>query len=99
MDKDHRHVCGHSNFRDIRTLLERNGLWRDDYYKYLSHVLESCLSCHETELPQKARTVSLNTISREFNQLVFVEHFSWTTWILWMLRFATHAVQLLIPSA
>ena len=75
IDKVHRHVCGHFNFRDIRILLERNGLWRDDCYKYLSHVLESCLSCHETKLPQKAGTVSLNNISREFNQLVFVDHF------------------------
>ena len=73
--KVHNHVCGHSNFRDIRLLLERNGIWNDDCYKYLGHVLDSCQSCHETKLPQKARTVSLNNLSRGFNELVFVDHF------------------------
>ena len=75
IDKVHRHVCGHSNYRDIRMLLERNGIWNDECNKYLSHVLESCASCHETRLPAQPRTVSLSNLSREFNQLVFVDHF------------------------
>lgn len=35
----HTHVCGHSSFADIKTLLVRTQHWSDDASKYLSTVL------------------------------------------------------------
>ena len=75
VDKVHKHVCGHSNFNDIRTLLERNGLWSDGCDKYLASVLESCSACRAVQMPVGMRTVSLSALSANFNQLVNIDHF------------------------
>lgn len=39
VDSVNRHVCGHSTFTDMRTLLLRNGLWNDGVQHYLSRVV------------------------------------------------------------
>ena len=75
IDKVHKHVCGHSNYRDIQPLLERNNIWSEECKKYLTDILETCPGCHATELPSQPRTVSIANLSRDFNQLVFVDHF------------------------
>lgn len=73
IDKVHCHLCGHSNFDDIKTLLERNKI-RDDYCTiYLKDLLETCVSFHVMSLPTKMRSVSLNNSSRRFNQLCLVD--------------------------
>ena len=74
VDKVHRHVCGNSTFDDIKVLLDRNGLWTEDCAEYLSKLLESCEHCHAVRKPQKPRTVFLNILNREFNEVVFVDH-------------------------
>ena len=74
IDKVHHHVCGHSNFSDIKLLLQRNGLWTDSCTEYLAQKLDSCEHCHAVRQPQKPRTVSLNNLSREFNEVVLVDH-------------------------
>ena len=77
IDKVHKHVCGHSNYTDIKLLLQRNGIWSDDAQKYLAQVLEVCENCHATHSPKQARKVSLSTISPQFNEVVCVDHFFW----------------------
>ncbi len=73
IDKVHKRVCVHSHFSDIKILLQRNNL------RYLADSSEKCSSCLATSLPKKSRKVSLAEISREFNEIVYVDHFSLTT--------------------
>ena len=74
VDTVHRHVCGHASFSDIKTLLDRNGIWNADTEKYLSHKIETCHSCRHTSNPTRARKVSISTMCRQFNQLVCIDH-------------------------
>ena len=46
--KVHKHVCGHASLSDMKTLLERNGLWSSEVEKYLCRVAESCEKCART---------------------------------------------------
>jgi len=75
VDKVHTHVCGHSNFSDIKILLERNSIWDESVEKYLVQIMESCISCRTTALPKPSRKVSLSSMSRQFNDVVCVDHF------------------------
>lgn len=75
IDKIHKHVCGHASYDEIKLLMKRNDLWNGQCSKYLSQQLESCKSCVEVKLPKSARKVSLGSVSREFNDLVCVDHF------------------------
>lgn len=75
IDRVHRHACGHSNFEDIKLLLERNKIWTSDYAKYLSHLLEECQHCAVTKTPSGSRPVSLSSMSRIFNDVVCLDHF------------------------
>lgn len=75
IDEVHRHVCGHSNFNDIKTLPERNTVWNEDCADYLRDLLGTCIACHEITLPMKMRNVSLNNFFRRLNQLCFVDFF------------------------
>ena len=75
IEKVHNHVCGHSNYYDIKTLLDRNEVWNEDCSKYLCEKLTTCPSCHDTDLPTQARAISLNNFSRGFNELLFIDHF------------------------
>lgn len=74
IDKVHTHVCGHSSYSDIKTLLERNQLWNVDAQKYLATVLEKCSSCATTHEPKASRKVSLSTLNREFNEIVCIDY-------------------------
>ena len=74
VDKVHKHVCGHSSFSDIKTLLSRNDLWSDEVGKYLARILEGCARCAKTSEPKEQRKVSLSSMSRSFNKVVCVDH-------------------------
>ena len=74
IDIVHRHVCGHSSYNDIKTLLDRNGIWNEDTKRYLAQTIETCKSCKHTSEPTGMRKVSLSSMSREFNDLVCVDH-------------------------
>lgn len=39
-----RHVCGHSKYSDMRTLLLRKKLWYDDIKEYLGYIIRRCTS-------------------------------------------------------
>lgn len=72
----HEHVCGHSKYYDISLLLKQNKIWDDDCVRYLSHILETCPSDHVVDAPSTNRPVSLSNMSREFNDVVAVDHFN-----------------------
>ena len=74
VDKVHRHVCGHSNYTDIKTFLRRSNLWDCQIDKYLRSILESCDECRITALPNSSRKVSLSSMSREFHDVVCLDH-------------------------
>lgn len=67
VDNVHRHICGHSNFNDVKLLLQRNRLWSSECSSYLSKVMEQCKHCHLIDAPIGTRVVSLANISRNFN--------------------------------
>lgn len=70
----HHHVCGHSKFYDIKLLLERNCIRTDACTEYLAQKVDASENYHAMSLPQKPRTVSVNNLSRDFNEVVFVDH-------------------------
>lgn len=53
VEKVHQHVCGHSNYTDMRVLLERNNFWNDQVEKYLSQVLEAIKLLHGRSLLER----------------------------------------------
>lgn len=74
VDKVHTHVCGRSNYQDIKLLLERKSMWNSDVKKYLATMLESCASCIAVKQPKSERSVSLSAMPRDFNQVVCIDH-------------------------
>ena len=75
VNKVHKHVCGHSTYSDIKTLLERNKLWNEEVQNYLTHILEACTACSTTSKPKPTRKVSLSALTRDFNNVVCIDHF------------------------
>jgi len=75
VDKVHKHTCGHSTYGDIRTLLQRNGIWNDEVRQYLAESVERCPHCLASAQPQPNRKVALSTLNRSFTDVVCVDHF------------------------
>lgn len=42
VDKVHKNVCVHASFKDLKTLLERNGYWTGEICRYVASVQNSC---------------------------------------------------------
>lgn len=38
IDKVHRHICGHSNYTDMKIFLERNGFWDESVPQYVAEL-------------------------------------------------------------
>ena len=74
IDKVHKHVCGHASFTDYKLLLERNGLWNDAISSYLGETVNNCTACRSTAVPQPNRKVSISSLSKEFNEVVCIDH-------------------------
>lgn len=75
VDKVHRHVCRHSNYNDIKLVLQRNNILTDTCASYLTKLLQGCSHCHVIDVPTGSRVVSLANVSRSFNEVVCVDHF------------------------
>lgn len=75
VDKIHKHVCGHANYTDYRLLLERNELWNEAVPTYVAHSIENCTACKSTAAPQLSRKVSTSSLSKQFNEIVCIDHF------------------------
>ena len=65
-DEVHKHVCGHASVSEIKILLKRNNNWTG---------ASSCWDCTKNYEPQKARKVSLSSVSRSFNETICIDHF------------------------
>ena len=74
IDKVHTHVCGHASFSDMKVLLQRNGLWSDEVFRYLAHRVDTCSNCLHTAEPKIPRKVSLSSMSRSFNDVICIDH-------------------------
>lgn len=74
IDRFHLHVCGHSDYSDMKTLLARNDLWNDNAQDYLKQIMSICRGCRSMTLPQPSRKVSLRSLDRTFNQVICIDH-------------------------
>ncbi len=75
IDKVHKHVCGHATYTDFQLLLERNNLWNETVASYVAQTIQNCSSCKSSALPQPNRKVSISTLSKQFNEIVCIDHF------------------------
>lgn len=75
IDKVHCHLRGHANYINMRLLLERNNLWSDMIADYVGRLVEPCVACHSTAPPQPSRKVSISPLSRNFNEVLCIDHF------------------------
>lgn len=70
----HKHVCGHSNYSDMKLFLQRNRIWRDHSGDYLKRKVEYCKHCLLVQTPEGIRKVSLSSISQSFSDAVCIDH-------------------------
>lgn len=73
--KVHKHLCGHTRFSDMRKLLIHNHLWSENMQHYLTTVFTSYKHRQDDCTSPAICRVSLSAMSREFNQLVAIDHF------------------------
>lgn len=59
----------------MQLLLERNSSWSDAGRYYVHQLIESCVSCQSTALPQPSRKVYISSLSRSFNDVVCIDRF------------------------
>lgn len=50
-----RNVCGHSDFSDVKLLLDQNKWLAPEVEKYLEDVMQLCTACRLTAKPQASR--------------------------------------------
>lgn len=72
--KVHRHVCNHSTFPDMITLLRRNKIWTDDAQNYLGDFIRRCTSCVASSTPPPTRKVSCSSINHSLNDVFMIDH-------------------------
>lgn len=75
IEKVHKHVCGHASFSDFKMLLERNNIWNAAVEEYICQLINNCRSCKKSALPSPSRKVSISMMSKEFTEIVCVDHF------------------------
>lgn len=73
IDRVYKHICGHSSFCDMRLVLEHNSLWSHLLAKCLSNMLYTCSGCHAASRPPLSRKLSIRSLSREFNDKVWID--------------------------
>lgn len=73
IDDEHKIVCGHATFSDMRILLKRNKIWNPFCQKYLSDIVLNC-HCKASSTPPPSRCVSLSSQNREFNEVDCLDH-------------------------
>lgn len=70
VDKVHRHLCGQSNFSELKICVERSKLRDLNVDKYLARVLESFSNCITTALEKQASNETLSFMSRGLIKLL-----------------------------
>ena len=71
----HEHVCGHTSYKDMYTLVQRNNLWADNTKKYNAFHNRKCPQCIKTKARKGPSPVSLSRINAKFNESVCVDYF------------------------
>ena len=71
----HKHTCGHASYSDVRILLQRNNLWSQEVEHYLGDTMQKCIHCNKSASPTPARKVSLSSLTKSFNDLIFIDYF------------------------
>lgn len=74
VEKVYKHVCGHSSYSDINTLLDRSKLSNVEVNKFLFRVIENFPNCVVTSEPKQALKVSLRFMNGELNTDFYVDH-------------------------
>lgn len=74
IDRVYAHFCGHSTYKDIKQLLQRNNLWYEQSNSYQSQILETCQHCSIVAPPSGMRPVSLSSMSLLLNGVLCVDH-------------------------
>lgn len=67
-------MCGHATFTDYKLLLERNGFWNKTIASYLAKIVNRCTACRSTSVSQPNRKVSVSSLSKTFNEILYVDH-------------------------
>lgn len=75
MDLVHKHVVGHSTYKDNQVLLQRNKICNEECAHYLSEKIERYDKCRVVSQLSGNHSVRLHAPSRQFNDLVNVDHF------------------------
>lgn len=70
----HKRVCGHSQFDDMKILLNRNHLWSSEADDYLQKSVANFRVSCSTSLPQPSRKVSLSNVNQSFNEMICLDH-------------------------
>lgn len=66
-----KHICGHSNFSDMKILVQWNNLWNEHVEKYLGNVLKTC-----SKLPHRSKLEKfiVSSLSPDFNDVFCLDH-------------------------
>ena len=75
IDKVHKHVCGHATYTDFLLLLERNDLWNESVASYVCKIIKECTALKSSAPAKPSRKVSISTLSKQFKDVVCVDHF------------------------
>lgn len=67
--------CGHESYGDMRTFLQRNKIWNDDVQRIIAKSVEKFPSYIASVRPPSKRKVLIIGIKRNFNYVVFIDHF------------------------
>lgn len=85
-----RHVCGHTTYTDIKTLLTRTDIWNEIKQHYLSAVMSEFTIFRASAIPPPNTCASISSLSRSFNAIVTFDHmFMGNTTLLHRMYFAT----------
>lgn len=71
----HKQVCGTATFTNIKILLRRIDMWNESVKKYVSHLVDRCVSCRAMSPPQPSGKVPITLLSQDLNEIVFFDHF------------------------
>lgn len=74
-DKVHKHLFGLENCTEYQLLLEKNDLWDNNVSSYLTTNIQNCITCSASSPPKLNRKVSISSLSKKLNEIVFIESF------------------------
>lgn len=73
--KVHSHMCVHTPYYDMRTLLRLKNLWSDDVQVYLGDIIWRCSSCGTSSTPPTSRKFKFGSVNRCLNEVLMIDYF------------------------